>query len=657
MKFKTIKNHIIVSTIMIVMVPLLIIGIFSSASNYYSSITTVKEDLDSVIHNSEQRAEKEIKTYQIVSNEAGTNQIICSPASSVDAKKKFLEQKSEEYNFQRGNYIDAEGNGIDGNTYTDREYFKEAMQGRSFVSDPLVSKVTGKLTVIVAAPVWENGVYGSTPIGCVYFVPDENFMNDIMADIKLSPNSEAIMLNKEGKIIASVDTSYVAEGVNLITSAENDASYKSVAEVYKKAINGEDGFATYKFGGKSMFAQYTPIGNSNGWSLVLTAPASDFLSSTYVSISIVVIMLILSAIISFINSGRLGKQIGDPIKACTDRIVLLSQGDLTSPVPVINTQDETRQLGDATQKVVHDISSISIDVGQLLSAMANGNFAVKSQIDESVYVGDFNVLIKSVNDIKSKLSSALSQINRSAGQVSTGSDQVSGGAQSLSQGATEQASSIEELAATIHTVSDRIDQTAKNCLTGSKLVSETAEYIDTATNDMNRLSNAMNEISAASSEIEQIIKAIEDIAFQTNILALNAAVEAARAGEAGKGFAVVADEVRTLASRSSDAAQETTALIARTISAVENGTSITATTAEAVSNVEKRAHEVSRIVNEIAAASEEQSDMIKQITVGVEQISGVVQTNSATAEESAAASEELSGQAQTLKQLVDAFRF
>ncbi|MEG2381995.1 MAG: methyl-accepting chemotaxis protein, partial [Oscillospiraceae bacterium] len=166
---------------------------------------------------------------------------------------------------------------------------------------------------------------------------------------------------------------------------------------------------------------------------------------------------------------------------------------------------------------------------------------------------------------------------------------------------------------------------------------------------------AMDEISKSSQEIGKVIKTIEDIAFQTNILALNAAVEAARAGAAGKGFAVVADEVRNLASKSAEAAKGTTELIEGSVKSVENGTSLVADTAKALLSVMGDTQEVAELVDRISAASTEQAGSVNQVTQGIDQISAVVQTNSATAEQSAAASEELSGQAAMLKQLVGQF--
>ncbi len=657
MKFKTIKKHIIVITLILVMLPLLIISVYTTISSYTSSVTTVENNLMEVAEVAAGRVEWELQAFVNVSYQAGCDPELADANTSAARKEEKISLMAQHFNMSRGNLIGADGIGvIDGNDYSQREYYIEAMKGNTCVSEPLVSKVTGQLTVIVAAPLWEGGIADTKPVGCVYFVPDEEFLNDIMRELHISENGDAYMLDKDGNTIADVDSEVAKSGQNIAALALEDSGYAEQAEINAKMVAGEIGFGEFSSAKGKMLMGYAPVGGTDGWSVGVYAPSKDFLYGTYLGILVSIILFVVAAITAVLCSILMGNNIGNPVKLCTDRIKLLGEGDLKSEVPVVNTTDETKVLADTTASLVQNMNSIINDIGYMLSNMANGNFDVKSQCDASVYKGDFHVLIESVQEINRKLSSTLHQINTSADQVSTGSDQVSGGAQTLSQGATEQASSVQELAATIHTISDRVVDTAANCEHGNRLMEETVAYVDTAAQDMEKLTEAMKDISEASNEISNIIKAIEDIAFQTNILALNAAVEAARAGDAGKGFAVVADEVRNLASKSADAAHDTTVLIERAIAAVENGTAITAETAEAVKGVDEKADEVKRIVAQIARASAEQSDMINQVTVGVEQISGVVQNNSATAEESAAASEELSGQALMLKKLVSSFK-
>ncbi len=226
----------------------------------------------------------------------------------------------------------------------------------------------------------------------------------------------------------------------------------------------------------------------------------------------------------------------------------------------------------------------------------------------------------------------------------------------MAQGATEQASSIEEVSATMMDISQNAKKTSAAAEEAGEYVNQAGSHLGVSIEFVKELNVAMENISGSSKKIGTIISTIEDIAFQINILALNAAVEAARAGSAGKGFAVVADEVSNLASKSDEAAKATKKLIESSIAAVTEGGQIVDKVTEALDQTSQSAGHVTSQMAIVVEAVEKQTAALSQVTDGIDQISSVVQTNSATSQECAAASEELSSQANLLKNLMRSFK-
>ncbi len=650
----SIRKKITVCLIATVLIALLAVGISSMALNYRSTLSTVRQMMGETAVLAGERIQQELNAYRNVAIDTGCIPQLSDETVPVEEKRAIINERINMHGFQRGNIVGADGISVfDGNDYSDREYVQQAMQGKAYVPEPLVSKITGELSIMVAAPLYAGGNQGSDIVGVIYFVPPETFLNDIVSSIRISESSHAYMTNKSGDTIADATLETIATQ-NIEREAASNRSLTELAAIHEAMRRGGEGFGSFHDSDGPRFAAYAPVGGTDGWSLAVTAMKKDYLADTYFGMFANVAVMLLSILVSIFVALKLSSNISLPMQACARRMKLLVEGDLESPVPQSQGQDETAELTRSTAELVTGLNMIIHDIGYLLNEMAGKNFDVRSSHREA-YVGDFQEILHSMRTLKNQLSATMSQIDQAAGQVSSASDQVSSGAQTLSQGSMTQASSVQELAATISEISDSARQTSSAAEEAGHFVEQAGAQLNASVEHVGELNSAMEKIAGSSEEISVIIGTIESIAFQTNILALNAAVEAARAGSSGKGFAVVADEVRNLASKSDEAAKATKELIEHSIAAAAEGSEAVSRVTESLERTSVLAGNVTTQMNIVVEAVESQTAAIAQVTAGIDQISSVVQTNSATSEESAAASEQLSAEATSLKEMVNQF--
>lgn len=376
-----------------------------------------------------------------------------------------------------------------------------------------------------------------------------------------------------------------------------------------------------------------------------------------VKIILVVVMFIIivtGILVALRIAKRIAGGIERPLEQLGARLQKFAHGDLGSPFPVIETHDEIESIANECISMAQNLDLIISDAGELLNKMAEGNFAIATNIEDK-YEGEFVVLKDAMRKLNRQLNSTLKQINDATDQVASGSTELAGSATDLADGATEQAGAVQELTATIENVTNISDESAENAEGAAAKAKHSVENANKSRADMQNLIVAMGRITDTSKEIENIIVTIEDIASQTNLLSLNASIEAARAGDAGRGFAVVADQIGKLASDSAQSAVTTKELIEKSLEEINKGNQIVENTMVTIGEVLASMEEFAEIASSAAQASRVQADMLEQIEGGIEQISTVVQSNSAAAEETSAISEELSAQAISLKEMIAVF--
>ena len=653
-EMRKIQTKIIAIVVLATVCVSMIAGIVSAMVTRYSTTSALEKNVLETAELASMAAENKIATYTLTVAEMASNPILVDENVSPEEKQAFIQERTDAYYMRFGGMADTEGYDVIHDVDISEEpFFQAAVQGNSYMSAPYIDGED--IYLMVAAPIREGGAVK----GVLYFQCDTDILQSIIEGLKIGEEGEAYILDKEGTTIAYVDQESVLNRENVMreaAAAPGDEGLQTVAAIEKKMTLGEVGVERFYYAEdqSNNIQSYAPIAGTDGWSIAVTVDEDEFMRPAEYGNFIQTVVCAVACLVIIVISMRVSHSIVMPVVRCAKRIQALSQGDLGSPVPQVKSKDETRILADSTAQLVKDFGTIIHEMQDILGAIADGDLT--REVSGQPYPGDFAVLWESLRVISEKLNATMAGIVSASGQVSTGSDQVAATAAVLSQGAVEQTSSVEELSGTISNMSAEAKEIAQMTEQAKDVVGEAGGKLQESSAYIDSLNQAMSQITQSSDEIRRIIDTIENIAFQTNILALNAAVEAARAGTSGKGFAVVAEEVRELANKSDQAAKATKELIERSVKAVGSGSFVVGKVTDSVTAAAKMAGEAVEQMEQVAKGVEDQTDAIEQAAAGIGQISGVVQNNSATAEESAATSQELSSQAAMLQQLVGSFR-
>lgn len=509
----------------------------------------------------------------------------------------------------------------------------------------MVSPGTGNMVISMYYPLFEDN-------RCIGYVGAGVFADRLMdALIELQmegiPSAKYVFLNVgSGVYLYHEDNA-------LLNTVTDDPNYLQIlSDIQSGSSSGTHS------GKNGMFTVYQYLPERDWVFMVQASEQEIFRDVVRVQMIAGLVCLIVTAIIILFTILRL-RAISKELFTVEQAIEKLGRLELT-PDHSLNQlcarYDEIGSIANTTIHLSETLRKAIGDVERILSHIAVGDLTVDIEQNRALYEGDLATLSTSFAAIRNNLIDLISGISDASAHVTAGAEQVADSAQALAQGAAGQSITVSELAHNIDAISSQIGNNAQRAKGANEQAENTSRELENGKAQMDQMLQSMEEIKHSSTEISKINKAIEDIAFQTNILALNAAVEAARAGVAGKGFAVVADEVRNLAAKSAEASKDTTALIEQTVQAVHKGVGIAQATAACLTKIITMSEQSDVLIREISETSLAQADAMMQVSEGIGQITGVVQNSSDSAQQSAAISEELSGQAQVMKTLISRFK-
>lgn len=623
---------------------LMIVGGFAFTSTSTSSVNLIQSNLTNSASLIGTTIGTHLQDYLKTVSTIGQSPVLDAQNSWIK-RISYVNTYAETYQLSYANILDEKGVSIrDGIDFSDYTFVQNALNGIANISELTLDLYTFEYGINIAAPIYDQST--STVTGVVYFHMNFSDIADIINQFDYGTSGYAFIVDSAGTVIQHPSHSFINK-YNLYSQTNGLADVANAIKAHKTGIG------TYHINGKDMTCGFAPIPTDNNWTLVITTTTYSLEREALKFANILVVLDIIAIAIAIGMSFFLSQYISGPIIKIQKALSNISSGDFSTQIETTKRKDEIGILQNASASLVETLSDIIGKTNYILESISTYDLTIS---DMPKYPGEFDTLSSSVNRIKHMLSQLIVQVQSSVNNVESGAQQLTAAANALSEGTVTQSNSIQILVDDLTDVVTRINRNSEN----EELVLEKLEklnaQIHNSNEQMTALLNAVDEIEELSTDIQKIVSTIDSIAFQTNILSLNASVEAARAGEMGRGFAVVAEEVRNLATQCSESSQKTAELINNCITSIFHAKECADSTFASLSGIVSDSNEIATAFEDISAATKEQAAKSNRIQLEVNNISDVVQSNTATAEETAASTDVLSQQAVMLNKMVQKFK-